>query len=116
MLAQALDHTAATLQKEVAAELLTGASIQLQIDLAAAPSTQSASEGGSVTAEEEQEFMAVLLLQQMLRGAAQQLQDVPPGQQHEAVDQHTAQETEELLLASAQGSAIAEASFQEDFF
>ncbi|KAL8453613.1 hypothetical protein Emed_000748 [Eimeria media] len=154
MLPQALDHTAAALQKEVAAELLTGASIQLQIDLAAAPSSQSASEGGSVaarrlikrnlrarpetprvdevTAEEEQELMAVLLLQQMLRGAArrklmaegkeksldlvnmlraaEQLQDIPPEQQQDAVDQHTALETEELVLASAQGAAIAEAT------
>ncbi|KAL8271116.1 hypothetical protein Esti_004970 [Eimeria stiedai] len=152
MLAQALDHTAAALQKEVAAELLTGTSLELQIDLAAAPSTQSASVAGSVaarrlikrnmrarpetprvdevSAEEEQEFMAVLLLQQMLRGAArrklmadgkeksrdlvnmlraaEQLEDVPPRQQQDAVDQQTALESEELLLTSAQGCCHAQ--------
>lgn len=34
----------------MAAELLTGTSLQLQIDIAAAPPTNSASEGGSVAA------------------------------------------------------------------
>lgn len=48
--AQALEHTAATLQKDLAAELLTGSSLQLQIDLAAADPSHSASEGGSVAA------------------------------------------------------------------
>lgn len=74
--------------------------------------------------------MAVVLLQQLLRGAArrqlmlkgkeksldlvtmlraaEQLQDVPPRQQQDAVDRQTALETAEALMASAQGVAIAE--------
>ncbi|CDI83849.1 hypothetical protein, conserved [Eimeria acervulina] len=43
----------------------------------------------------------------MLR-AAEQLQDVPPRQQQEAVDEETALEAAEVLMASAQGVAIAE--------
>ncbi|CDJ54245.1 hypothetical protein, conserved [Eimeria brunetti] len=149
---QALERTAAILQKEVAAELLTGTSLQLQIELAVAPPAYSASEGGSVAArrlikravrtrpetprvpevskEEELDAKAVLLLQQLLRGAtrrqlmvkgkeknldlvnmlraAEQLQDVPPRQQQESVDQQTALEAAEVLMASAQGLAIAE--------
>ncbi|KAL8435339.1 hypothetical protein Efla_006969 [Eimeria flavescens] len=152
LLIQALEHTSATLQKEVAAELLTGTSLQLQIDFAAAPTSHSVCEGRSVASrrhikrnirarpetprveevsiEEEQEVMAVLLLQQLLRGAArrqamirgkeksldlvnmlraaEQLEDLPPRQQQEAVDRQTALESAELLLASAQGAAIAE--------
>ncbi|CDI73694.1 hypothetical protein, conserved [Eimeria praecox] len=137
---QALERTAAILQREVAAELLTGTSLQLQIDLAAAPPAYSASESGSVAArrlmkravpmEEELDAKAVLLLQQLLRAAtrrqlmlrgkeksldlvnmlraAEQLQDVPPRQQQESVDRQTALEAAEVLIASAQGMAIAE--------
>lgn len=47
---QALEHIAAILQREVAAELLTRTSLQLQLDLAAAPSAHSVLEGGSVAA------------------------------------------------------------------
>lgn len=147
-----MERTAATLQREVAAELLTGTSLQLQIDLAAAPPAFSASEGSSVAArrlvkravrtrpetprvpevpmEEELDAKAVLLLQQLLRAAtrrhlmfkgkeknldlvnmlraAEQLQDVPPRQQADAVDEQTALEAAEVLMASAQGMAIAE--------
>ena len=45
-----MERTAAILQREVATELLTGTTLQLQIDLAAAPPAYSASEGSSVAA------------------------------------------------------------------
>ena len=82
--------------------------------------------------EEELDAKAVLLLQQLLRAAtrrhlmfkgkeknldlvnmlraAEQLQDVPPRQQADAVDEQTALGAAEVLMASAQGMAIAEVS------
>lgn len=85
-----------------------------------------------VPIEEECDGLGVLLLQQLLRAAtrrhlmlrgkeksldlvnmlraAEQLQDVPPWQQREAVEHQTALEAAEVLMASAQGAAVAEVS------
>lgn len=82
--------------------------------------------------EEECDELGVLLLQQLLRAAtrrhlmlrgkeksldlvnmlraAEQLQDVPPWQQQEVIEHQTALEAAEVLMASAQGAAVAEVS------